>query len=434
MSQIWSDGGGCAGWLDVELAALEGWAAVGVVPGEAVATIRERALVPTPERVAEIERETNHDVAAFVDVVSDGIGDEGRWLHYGLTSSDVLDTALSLAVRRPASSCCGARPGLRDALVFQGRGAPRHRLHRAHPRRPRRADHVRPQAGAGSSPSSATASGSSARSRVCASASSPARSARTRISPEVEQDVCEQARACEPATISTQILQRDRHAEFLAALALVAASLERSAQEIRHLQRTEVREVEEPFGAGQKGSSAMPHKRNPIIAERLCGLARVLRGYALVGLENVALWHERDISHSSAERVVLPDATIALDYMLEPFHAARRGDRRCDDDRMRENLDADPRRSTSASGCSSHSSSPGSPATTPTGSCSATRCGRGTRASTSAGCVDADGEIAGRVDLDAVFDPASVHRPRRGRLRPVACARDDAAGGRSRLS
>ena len=320
MAGVWSDENRLARWLDVELAALEAWAELGAVPADAVAEIRERAKPPTPERVAELERETHHDLAAFVDAVSAELGPNGRWLHHGLTSSDVVDTALSLQVReaarsRPRGARAGARRGDRPGAAAQGR-----RLHRSDARRPRRADDLRPQARrvgvrARPRPRSACAG---ARGR-CASASSPgAVGTYAATDPELERLACERL-GLEPAPVSTQILQRDRHAELLAALALVAASLETFALEIRHLARTEVGEVAEPFGKGQKGSSAMPHKRNPVVSERICGLARVVRANALVGLENVALWHERDISHSSAERIVIPDSFLALDYMLDRF-------------------------------------------------------------------------------------------------------------------
>src|SRR5215203_2833695 len=267
MARVWSDESKLARWLEVELAALDGWASVGALPDEAAREIRARAEAPTPERVAEIEERTQHDVAAFVDAVAEPLGPVGRWFHYGLTSSDVLDTALSLQIREAGALIL---EGIERTLAAVLEQAERHRrtlmMGRTH------GVHAEP-----------TTFG------------------------------------LEPAPSSTQILQRDRHADLLGALAITAASLEKFALDIRHLARTEVREVEEPFGRGQKGSSAMPHKRNPIVAERICGLARIVRAAAVVGLENVALWHERDISHSSAERVVLPDAFLALDYMLDRF-------------------------------------------------------------------------------------------------------------------
>ena len=319
MARVWSDESKLARWLEVELAALDGWASVGVVPEEAVREIRERAEAPTPERVAEIEERTQHDVAAFVDAVAEPLGPVGRWFHYGLTSSDVLDTALSLQIREAGALIV---EGVERALAVVLEQAERHRgtlmMGRTH------GVHAEPTT-FGLKLAGWAFELDRDRGRVARALEglrvgklSGAVGTYSAIDPEVERLACERL-GLEPAPSSTQILQRDRHAELLAALAVTAASLEKFALEIRHLARTEVREVEEPFGRGQKGSSAMPHKRNPIVAERICGLARVVRGAALVGLENVALWHERDISHSSAERVVVPDAFLALDYMLDRF-------------------------------------------------------------------------------------------------------------------
>ena len=319
MSRIWSDGEKLRRWLDVELAALEGWAEVGTVPRDAVAAIRERAFAPTPEQVAEIERETNHDVAAFVDAVSRGLGAEGRWFHYGLTSSDVLDTALSLAVQDAGALVLHGVDRAFGTVVSR---AEEHRdticMGRTH------GIHAEPTtfglklAGWAFALDRDRERLTRAIEGLRVGKLSGAVGTYAAAEPEVERAACERL-GLEPAPSSTQILQRDRHAELLSALALLASSLERYATEIRHLARTEVREVEEPFGRGQKGSSAMPHKRNPITAERICGLARVVRANAVVGLENVALWHERDISHSSAERVVIPDSFLAVDYMLDRF-------------------------------------------------------------------------------------------------------------------
>jgi adenylosuccinate lyase len=319
MAAIWSDEARLGRWLDVELAALDAWAAVGVVPAAVAAAIRSSAVVPSPQRVAEIERETNHDVAAFVDAVAEAIGAEGRWLHYGLTSSDVLDTALSLAVQDAGRLVLA---GIDRAFDVVARRAEEQRatvmIGRTH------GVHAEPTT-FGLKLAGWAFGLDRDRTRVRRALDgmrvgklSGAVGTYSATSPEVERLVCEQL-GLQPAPSSTQILQRDRHAEVLSALALVASSLDRFATEIRHLARTEVREVEEPFGRGQKGSSAMPHKRNPITAERICGLARVVRANASVGLENVALWHERDISHSSAERVVLPDSFLAVDYMLDRF-------------------------------------------------------------------------------------------------------------------
>jgi adenylosuccinate lyase len=319
MASIWSDEGRLARWLDVELAALDGSAAVGVVPAEAAAEIRQRAVPPTPERVAEIEERTQHDLAAFVDAVAEQLGPVGRWFHYGLTSSDVIDTALSLQIQAAGELVLEGIDSALDAVIAQ---AEKHRatlmIGRTH------GVHAEPTT-FGLKLAVWAFELDRARVRVRAALEglrvgklSGAVGTYSATDPEVERLACERL-GLEPAPASTQILQRDRHAELLAALAVTAASLEKFAVEIRHLARTEVREVEEPFRRGQKGSSAMPHKRNPIVAERICGLARVVRAAALVGLENVALWHERDISHSSAERVVIPDAFLALDYMLDRF-------------------------------------------------------------------------------------------------------------------
>ncbi len=319
MAHIWSEEAKLERWLEVELAALDAWAQIGPVPNEAVAAIRTTARPPTPERVAELERKTSHDLAAFVDAVAETLGPEGRWLHYGLTSSDVLDTALALAVQEAGTLVLH---GIDEAFAAVVRRAEEHRetltIGRTH------GVHAEPTT-FGLKLAGWAFQLARDRSRVERALEgmrvgklSGAVGTYAGTTPEVERLACE-ALGLEPAPSSTQILQRDRHAELLSALALVASSLERFALEIRNLARTEVREVEEPFARGQKGSSSMPHKRNPIVAERICGLARIVRGYAVVGLENVGLWHERDISHSSAERVALPDAFLAIDYMLDRF-------------------------------------------------------------------------------------------------------------------
>ena len=338
MNAIWSDEGKLARWLEVELAALDGWAELGAVPADAVAEIRERAKPPTPARVAEIEERTQHDLAAFVDAVAGELGPVGRWLHYGLTSSDVLDTALALQVRDAGALLVEGVERALEAVVA-----------RAHEHR----DTVAVGRTHGVH-AEATTFGAKLAGWAFELARDRERLDRAlagmRVGklagavgtygggdPEVERVACERL-GLVPEDVATQIVPRDRHAELLSALALCAASLERFATEIRHLARTEVREVQEPFRRGQKGSSAMPHKRNPIVAERICGLARVVRAAAVVGLENVALWHERDISHSSAERVVVPDAFLALDYMLDRFAWLVEG-LVVDAARMRRNLD-----------------------------------------------------------------------------------------------
>jgi adenylosuccinate lyase len=339
MARIWSDETKLARWLEVELAALEGWAELGAVPREAVAEIAANAVAPSPERVAEIEAQTHHDVAAFVDGVVEGLGDSGRWFHYGLTSSDVVDTALALQIGEAGALVLA---GVERALAAVVARSEEHRetitIGRTH------GVHAEPTtfglklAGWAFALERDRVRLARALEGMRVGKLSGAVGTYSASDPDVERVACERL-GLEPAPSSTQILQRDRHAEVLSSLALLAASLERFALELRHLARTEVREIEEPFGRGQKGSSAMPHKRNPIVSERICGLARIVRGYAMVGLENVALWHERDISHSSAERVVFPDAFLAVDYMLDRFAWLVEG-LVVRPERMRENLDA----------------------------------------------------------------------------------------------
>ena len=319
MTRIWSGEATLERWLAVELAALEGWARLGVVPTEAVERIRATAVAPDPARVAEIERTTNHDVAAFVDAVAEQLGEDGRWFHFGLTSSDVLDTALSLSVQDAGALVL---EGLERAFRVVVARAEEHRdtlcMGRTHGVYAEPTTFGLKLVGWAFTLDRERSRIEGALEGLRVGKLSGAVGQYAAIDPEVERIACEQL-GLDAAPSSTQILQRDRHAELLGALALLGSSLERFATEIRHLARTEVREVEEPFGRGQKGSSAMPHKRNPIVAERICGLARVVRAHALVGLENVALWHERDISHSSAERVVIPDSFLAIDYMLDRF-------------------------------------------------------------------------------------------------------------------
>ena len=337
MQRIWSDESKLASWLEVELAALEGWAEVGGVPREAVDAIRSRATPPSPERVAEIEEQTQHDVAAFVDAVAADLGPDGRFLHYGLTSSDVVDTALALQVGEAGALLLEGLDRAFDAVVGRAEAE-------------RETVMVGRTHGVHAEPITFGAKLASFAFELDRDRERLARALEgMRVGklagavgtygggdPEVERVACERL-GLVPEAVATQVVPRDRHAELLSALALCAASLERFATEIRHLARTEVREVQEPFGRGQKGSSAMPHKRNPVVAERLCGLARVVRAAAVVGLENVALWHERDISHSSAERIVLPDAFLALDYMLDRFAWLVEG-LVVDRERMRANL------------------------------------------------------------------------------------------------
>ncbi len=339
MRAVWSDESKLAGWLEVELAATDAWAALGVVPREEADELRARATTPSPARVAEIEERTQHDLAAFVDAVAEQVGPPGRWLHYGLTSSDVLDTALALQLRQAGALILA---GLDGALAAVVRRAEEHRatpmVGRTH------GVHAEPitfgakLAGWAFELDRDRARLGRALENVRIGKLSGTVGIYAGGEPEVERLVCDRL-GLEPEPVATQVVPRDRLAELITTLAVLAASLERFSTEIRHMARTEVREVGEPFGRGQKGSSAMPHKRNPVVAERICGLARVVRAAALVSLENVALWHERDIAHSSAERVVVPDAFLALDYMLDRFTWLVDG-LVVDPERMRRNLDA----------------------------------------------------------------------------------------------
>ncbi|MDF2730783.1 MAG: Adenylosuccinate lyase, partial [Acidimicrobiia bacterium] len=339
MARIWSEQRKLEVWKEVETLALEAWQTLGKVP-HGVAEATAAAICPTPEQVAEREKITNHDLAAFVDLLGEAAGpDAAGWVHYGLTSSDVLDTAGGVILSESADLLLNALESLFETVkdrAMEYRDT--YMVGRTHGiwAEPTTfglklaswafelaRDHARLQ---------------EARSTVAVGKISGAVGTYAHVPPEVERHVCD-ALGMEPESASTQVTARDRHAQYLQTIALVGASIERMATEIRHLQRSEVSEVREAFGKGQKGSSAMPHKRNPILSERMTGMARLLRGYAQVGLENVALWHERDISHSSAERVVLPDASIALHYMLVKFNGLIR-DLVVDDDRMIANLES----------------------------------------------------------------------------------------------
>ena len=339
MQRVWSEEGKLARWLEVELAALDAWAELGVVPAETAAEARARAIAPTPERVAEIEERTQHDLAAFVDAVAEELGPNGRWLHYGLTSSDVLDTATALQVREAGALILEGSDRALEAVINR---AEEHRdtvmAGRTH------GIHAEPIT-FGAKLAGWAFELERDRERLAAALEemrvgklAGAVGTYGGGDPEVERLTCERLDLV-PESVATQVVPRDRHASLLSALAVYASSLDRFATEIRHLARTELQEVQEPFRSGQKGSSAMPHKRNPVLAERISGLARVVRAGAAVGLENVALWHERDISHSSAERVVLPDAFLALDYMLDRFAWLVEG-LVVRPDRMKQNLDA----------------------------------------------------------------------------------------------
>jgi adenylosuccinate lyase len=339
MARIWSDEGKLRAWVEVELAATAAWAELGVVPADAARSLQEHTHPPTPERVAELEATLHHDTAAFVDAVAEQLGEEGRWFHYGLTSSDVVDTALALQIREAGALIVEELDRALAAVVAR---AEQHRntlqMGRTH------GVHAEPTtfglklAGWAFELDRSRKRLAQALEGMRVGKLSGAVGTYAATDPELERIACERL-GLEPAPTSTQILQRDRHAELLNALAITASSLDKFALEIRHLARTEVAEVQEPFGRGQKGSSAMPHKRNPVVAERICGLARVVRASAIVGLENIALWHERDISHSSAERVVIPDAFLAVDYMLDRFTWLMEG-LVVREERMRRNLEA----------------------------------------------------------------------------------------------
>jgi adenylosuccinate lyase len=315
---VWTDERRLERWLDVEIAALDGWAALGVVPLDAVAQIRAGARVDVA-RSLEIERRTHHDVLAFTETVAEQVGPAARWFHYGLTSSDVVDTGLALQLRDAGEIILRS---LDRAIAAVEARAVEHRatpcIGRTH------GVHAEPTT-FGLKLLGWLCELRRTRVRVAAAVEgvavaklSGAVGAYGNIDPRVEEHVAT-ILALGIETAATQIVARDRHATLLTTLAVLGSSLDRFATEIRHLQRTEVREAEEPFGRGQKGSSAMPHKRNPIVCERISGLARVLRGNAVAALENVALWHERDISHSSSERVILADSTILADYLLDRF-------------------------------------------------------------------------------------------------------------------
>ncbi len=335
---VWSEEHKLATWLEVELAVMDALAERGEVPAGDAAAVRERASF-TVEAVRERERVTDHDVAAFVDVVAASVGEAGRWVHHGLTSSDVLDTALALQLRAAEEICLAGARAYRDALAERAR---EHRgtlcVGRTH------GVHAEPTtfgvklAGFAFEAQRNLRRLERAFAGVAVGALSGTVGTYSANGPEIEAAVLARL-GLTREDVSTQVVARDRHAELLAAIALTGAGLERFATEVRHLQRTEVREVEEPFREGQKGSSAMPHKRNPIVSERVSGLARLLRGGAQAGVENVALWHERDISHSSVERVALPDATILLDYMQSLATRVVSG-MMIHPDRMRANLEA----------------------------------------------------------------------------------------------
>jgi adenylosuccinate lyase len=336
MGAIWSDQRRYETWLDVELAAADAMAAAGIIPADEARELRAKARFDVA-RIEEIEQVTQHDVIAFTTAVAEHVGAAARWLHFGLTSSDVLDTAQALQMRQACDLIVKDIAGLLEVVRLRAdehrRTAMIGRTHGVHAEPmtfgvklalwyaelQRNLDRVL-----------------RARAVVSVGKISGAVGMFAHLDPAIEAAVCERL-GLTPAPVSSQVIQRDRHAELMSALAVTAASLEKFALEIRGLQKTEIGEVEEPFGKGQKGSSAMPHKRNPIGCEQIVGLARLIRSNAMAALENVALWHERDISHSSVERVILPDSFIALDHMLRRFTRIVRG-MVVYPERMRENL------------------------------------------------------------------------------------------------
>ncbi len=337
MGRLWSEENKLQAWLQVELAVCEAWAELGVIPQEALRQIRERVRLD-PQRVKELEKETRHDVAAFVMQLEETVGEAGRWIHFGLTSYDVVDTALSLLLKEALGIILEDLKDLMEAvkeMALEHRGTVMigrtHGVHaepitlglkfalwyeelKRHKERIERA-----------------------REGISVGKISGAVGTFAHVPPQVEEYVCRKL-GLKPDPISSQVIQRDRHGEVFAALALLASSIEKFALEIRHLQRTEVLEAEEPFAEGQKGSSAMPHKRNPIGSENLCGLARVVRANLMAALENIPLWHERDISHSSVERIIAPDSTTLIDFMLWRLTGIIRG-LRVYPERMRANLE-----------------------------------------------------------------------------------------------
>jgi adenylosuccinate lyase len=339
MAALWSPETKFATWLEIELLVAEAQARLGMIPEAAARRLRERARVTSVARIDDIEeRETRHDVVAFLRVVGETVGDDARYLHMGLGSSDVVDTALSVLMVRAVDLIAASLAGLHDALAVLA-NAHRYtlmagRTHGVHAEPitfglkaalwfaevGRGMDRVR-----------------RAREVIGVGKISGEVGTFAHIPPDVEAFVCERL-GLTPAPASSQVIQRDRHAEYLAHLAVVAGTLEKIATEIRHLARTELREVEEPFGEGQTGSSAMPHKRNPIISERVAGLSRVVRANAMAALENIALWGERDITHSSVERIIVPDSTAVLEYMIRKLTGVIAG-LRVYPDHMRENLD-----------------------------------------------------------------------------------------------
>ncbi|HUV56912.1 MAG TPA: adenylosuccinate lyase [Dehalococcoidales bacterium] len=323
MKRVWSDENKFDKWLRVEIAVCEAWAELGVVPRDAIPKIKLARV--NFKRMEEILKETHHDVTAFLGSVAESLGTESRFIHLGLTSSDVIDTALSLQLIEAAELL---NQDIKELISVLAEQAIKHKytpmMGRTH------GVHAEPisfglklalwiEEMRRNRQRLAAAKGAITVGKISGAVGNYAT-----VPPEVEEKACARL-GLAPAPVSSQILQRDRHAQFVTTLAIIASSLEKFATEVRGLQKTETREVEEPFSAGQTGSSAMPHKRNPELCERVCGLARLVRGYALTAMENIALWHERDISHSSTERIILPDACLVLDYSLTLFTSVMKG-------------------------------------------------------------------------------------------------------------
>ncbi len=323
MKRVWSDENKFEKWLEIEIAVCEAWADLGVIPKKALPKIKLARF--NLKRMEEILKETHHDMTAFLNSISESLGEESRFIHLGLTSSDIMDTALSLQLVEAAEILA---QDMKELIAVLAEQAIKHKftpmIGRTH------GVHAEP-----------TSFGlklalwieemnrnrlrlNEAKKAIAVGKISGAVGTYATLSPEIEEKACVRLKLA-PAPVSNQVLQRDRHAQFVTTLAIIAGSLEKFATEVRGLQRTETREVEEPFEAGQTGSSAMPHKRNPELCERICGLARLVRGFALTSLENIALWHERDISHSSTERIILPDACLVVDYSLDLFTSVMKG-------------------------------------------------------------------------------------------------------------
>lgn len=324
MGAIWSEETKLRNWLEIEVAACEGWARLGKIPAEAVAVIREKADFDI-ERVHQIEDEVRHDVIAFLTNMGEFVGEESKYIHLGMTSSDILDTGLAMQMRDAADLIKDKLETLKNIIADL---AKRYKytlcIGRTHGVHGEPTTFGLKMAVWYSEIERSLNRLEQAREVIACGAVSGAVGNFAHLDPAVEEYVCERL-GLQPCPVSTQIIQRDRHAQMMTTLAVIASSLEKMATEIRNLQRTEILEVEEPFQKGQKGSSAMPHKRNPMMSERVAGLARVLRGNAMAALENVALWHERDLTHSSVERVIIPDSCILLDYMLQKFIGVMQG-------------------------------------------------------------------------------------------------------------